>query len=188
MAASASPLSRLGEHFLPIDRPDLALDLELLADGLGEIDIEAGQRALLVEIMEGRIVAVGDEAELVEPVHVGLGAKHVALPGVGNDVGLGLGRGGGWAAMRASRSAAQNRQRSHNDAPRLGSRRSESPDFSTLACNALLDAIFAARRLYNRTYTVLQVVLNVVGRRLPWFHNFKILVEIVGGGSRAAGQ
>ena len=67
MAASASPLSRLGEEILPLDRPDVALDLDRLANGAGEIDIEAGQHALLVEIMEGRIVAVGDEAEPVEP-------------------------------------------------------------------------------------------------------------------------
>ena len=45
--------------------------------------------------MEGRIVAVGDEAKPVELELVGLGAKHVALPHVGDDVGLGLGPGDG---------------------------------------------------------------------------------------------
>ena len=90
MAASASPLSRLVKRSSQSTGRDVALHLERLADRLGEIDIEAGQHAHLVEIMEGRIVAVGDEAELAQPVHVGLRPQHVALPGVGDDLGLGL--------------------------------------------------------------------------------------------------
>ena len=58
---------------LPIDGLDLALDFEFLADRLGEIDIEAGEHANLVVIMERRIVAVGDEAELLSPRMSGFG-------------------------------------------------------------------------------------------------------------------
>ena len=103
IAASASPRSRRGEDFGPVDVLHLALDLQGFADRLGEIDIEAGQRADLVEIMEGRVVAVGDEAELLQPVHVGLGAEHVALPGVGDDVVADLRRGRDWPERRRAR-------------------------------------------------------------------------------------
>src|SRR5262249_32239838 len=78
---------------VPVDGLDLALDLQLLANGLGKVDVKSRQRPHLVEIVERRIVAVGDEGELVEPVHVGPRAEYVALPGVRHDLVLGLLRG-----------------------------------------------------------------------------------------------
>ena len=107
------------EQILPVNRPDLALDRERLADGAGEIDVEPGQHALLVEIMEGRIVAVGDEAKPIELELVGLGAKHVALPHIGDDVGLGLGPGDRMGGKQAEKKCGAEAQRSHNHAPRM---------------------------------------------------------------------
>ena len=64
MAASASPLSRLGTRSLPVDALTSHSTSRILADRAGEIDVEAGERADLVVIVEGRVVAIGDEAEL----------------------------------------------------------------------------------------------------------------------------
>src|SRR5262245_53276267 len=99
----------------PIDGLHLALDLELLADGLGEIDVEAGERAHLIEIMERRVVAVGDERQLVEPMHVWPRPKHVALPGVGHDLVLGL--------LRASRRWRKRAKSEHKYGDKNGCRR-----------------------------------------------------------------
>ncbi len=91
----------------PGDGVHLALNLERLADGLGEIDVEAGEGTNLVVIMERRIVAVGDETQLGEPAHVGLGAEHIALPGIGND--FVLGRLGGCAMRLKDEQSADER-------------------------------------------------------------------------------
>jgi hypothetical protein len=73
------------DEIFPSDSIHLALNFELLADGLGEIDVEAGQRADLVVIMERRIVAVGDEAELLHALEVRLRPQSRALPDIGDD-------------------------------------------------------------------------------------------------------
>src|SRR5262245_12348381 len=49
---------KIGVQIFPLHRPDIALDPDRLADGAGKVDVEAGEHALLVEILEGRIVAV----------------------------------------------------------------------------------------------------------------------------------
>ena len=63
MTASASPRRRAGSSSVPGAHLDVAGRAQLQAHGAGDVDVEAGEDVVLVEVVEGREVAVGQEAD-----------------------------------------------------------------------------------------------------------------------------
>ncbi len=63
MTASASPRRSAGISSDQAPHLDVAGGGQLQADGAGDVDVEAGEDIVLVEVVEGRIVAVGEEAD-----------------------------------------------------------------------------------------------------------------------------
>ena len=56
------------QKFLPWPHLDVTGNVELEADGAGQIDVEAGQHALVVEIVERRILALGQHPQHHPPL------------------------------------------------------------------------------------------------------------------------
>ena len=83
MTASASPRRSAGSSSGHGAHLDVAGGGQLQADGARHVDVEAGEDIVLVEVVEGRIVAVGEEADGDAPrqrlASLGLGAAGVRL-------------------------------------------------------------------------------------------------------------
>ena len=80
MMASPSPALRAVDQRVEAARLYRAGEFQILADGAGEIDVEAGERAIGQREMERRIIVVGEEAQSVQAGKVGLRGAGVRVP------------------------------------------------------------------------------------------------------------
>ncbi len=80
--ASPRPRSSASSSCLPGHRLDLALvgNAELGADGAHQIDVETRQPAVTVEIVEGREVGGGQEAQARQRTEIGFGQPFLDVP------------------------------------------------------------------------------------------------------------
>lgn len=73
-------LDQFALHLVPLDAAHGAADLEHGADAPGDVDVEADEDAGRIEIVEGRVVVLGDEADGLQIAEIGLRERTLDRP------------------------------------------------------------------------------------------------------------